>query len=69
MQEQRWDGSTGPIEPYDEAKMMTRLKNKSIKSMEVFALQKGMVVEIGGHRYKVISVKNGAVKLRYREKR
>ena len=64
MQEVRYDGSEGPIEPFEEKKLLAALERADVESVSVFRLKKGMRVEIAGCTYKVIRVRdNGRVVL------
>ena len=56
MQEINADGSRGPIEKYSPKKLIQALNKPEVKEVRVFRLEKGMVVEIKGKPYEVLSL-------------
>ena len=56
MQQINVDGSRGPIEEYNPEKIIKALDNPKVKEVRVFRLEKGMVVEIKGKSYEVVSL-------------
>ena len=57
MQEVRNDGSVGPIEEFDFDSLEKKIGDPNVKEVRVFRLKKGMNVMIGGHEYKVTTVR------------
>ena len=66
MQEIRNDGSRGPIELFDQKKMMEALNKSTVKEVRVFTLDVGQRVTIEGQVYEVKKVQSrGRVQLKH----
>ena len=51
--------------PFDAEHMKEALEHPEVGHVRVFHLEKGMTVDIGGHKYKVITVRsNGKITIR-----
>lgn len=56
MQVENVDGTKKMIERFDSRKLLSHLKNPKVKEVHVFRLAPGMIVEIKGKPYEVVSV-------------
>lgn len=63
------DQAVGPIEQFNPERLEALLENPKVKTVKVFRLKKGMIINIEGHEYKVIAVRpNGKATLRPRSR-
>ncbi len=66
MQEIRHDGSRGPVELFDQKKMMEALNKSTVKEVRVFTLNVGQRVTIEGEVYEVKKVQSrGRIQLKH----